>query len=284
MAGEEPQIDSLQYKRLNIKAWNEVAPRYHKKWAGSQIGPWRCTDAMLDLVDIQKGQTILDVACGTGAVIYRLLKRVGPSGRIIGVDSSIKALNIACSRTRHESNVDYIHADAENVWFAQKFDIATCQFGLFFFYDAPHVLKNIYRMTADGGKLAVVVHGTLDKVPYHGCVIKAANRFIPDYFAPGAPSMDRYSNKESLYRVVRDAGYKNIAVQKITYRYSPGDYDAYWQGYVTYISRLQRQKIEALGKRLDQFRNEVQRAAAPYTGSDGIIDFPWQVLILGAER
>lgn len=284
MATEEPQIDSLQYKISNIKAWNEVAPRYHKKWVGPQIGPWGCTDAMLDLVDVQKGHSILDVACGTGAVISGLLKRVGSSGRIIGVDSSIKALSMAQGRTKLESNVDYIHGDVENVWFTQKFDITTCQFGLFFFYNAPEALKNIHRMTTDGGKLAVVVHGTLDEVPYHGCVIKAATRFIPDYFAPGAPSMDRYSDKKSLYRVVRDAGYKNITIQKITYRYSPGDYDAYWQGYITYISRLQRQKIESLGKRLGRFRSEVQKAAAPYTDSNGIIDFPWQVLILGAER
>lgn len=284
MDQKESQIDSLQYKKLNIQTWNEVAPRYHKKWAGPQDGPLGCTDAMLDLVGVRNRDTILDVACGTGAVISALLRRINTSGYIIGVDSSSQALSIAQTRMGQRDNVEYVRADAESVWFDQKFDIATCQFALFFFYDAPEVLKNIHSMISEGGKLALAVHGSLDNTPYHGCIIKTVTRFIPDYFASDTPAMDRYSSKEALYKVVEDAGYKDITIQEVTLRYSPGDYDAYWQGYIDYIAKVQRQKIEALGDRLLQLRKELQQETMPYTDSNGVINFPWQVLILGAER
>src|SRR5437879_272870 len=50
------------------------------------------------LLDVQQGNHVLDVGCGTGDVVRDLAQLVGPTGRVIGVDSSETMIAEARSR------------------------------------------------------------------------------------------------------------------------------------------------------------------------------------------
>jgi len=71
-----------------MKIWNEVAPRYHKRWATASKGPFQSTKELVSSLDIKKGDKILDVASGTGVVTKLLKQRVGKTGYVIGADTS----------------------------------------------------------------------------------------------------------------------------------------------------------------------------------------------------
>ena len=274
-----------EYKRSNITVWNEVAPRYHRRWVRPGAGPFGCAGVMLDMVNVGAGNAALDIACGTGAVSRQLSVRVGESGRVVGVDTSPKALRIARGWAGDSPNLDFVNADAETLSFGRRFDIVTCQYGLFFFPNASKALRNMRESMTDQGRLGIVVHGTKEKVPYHGCMIREAVRFIPDYIPPGSPALDRYSERESLRDVVEGAGFTDVSIKEATFRYSPGDFGAYWRNYVRYVARPLREKIAALSRRRRAgLREAVRHGTVPYTGDDGAIDFPWQVLILAASR
>lgn len=278
-------MNPSEYKRSNIAVWNEVAPRYHRRWVRPGTGPFGCAGAMLDMVNVRAGNAALDMACGTGAVSRQLSARVGESGRVVGVDASPRALRIARGWTENSHNLDFVNADAETVSFGRRFDIVTCQYGLFFFPDASRALRNMRESMTDRGRLGIVVHGTREKVPYHGCMIREAVRFIPDYIPPGAPALDRYSERGPLRDVVEGAGFTDVSIREATFRYSPGDFGAYWRNYVRYVARPLREKIASLSRRRRaEFREAVRHGTVPYTGDDGTIDFPWQVLILAASR
>jgi SAM-dependent methyltransferase len=210
------------------------------------------------------------------------MERVGAGGRVMGVDASAEALRIA-SGYGIPPNLAYVNGDAEAIPLAARFDVVVCQFAIFFFPDAPAALRGTISMTKPGGRLGIAVHGTLEEVPYHGCILHEAPSYIPDYVPPGAPALDRYSEVGALRGLAEGAGYHNIRVRTMAYRYSPGDFDAYWNGYVGYIPGAQLRKIRALGPRVMEFREAVRRNTIPYTGPDGTISFPWQVLILTAS-
>ena len=276
-------MSSAAYKRATMETWEEVAPRYHSKWAGPGAGPFGCADMLLDETGVSPGDVVLDMGCGTGAATRRIMERVGPGGRVMGVDASDAALRIAAGYGI-PPNLAYVNADAEAMPLAARFDAVVCQFAIFFFPDAPAALRGVISMTRPGGRLGVAVHGTLEEVPYHGCLLRAIPSYIPDYIPPGAPALDRYSEAGALRGLAEGAGYHNISIQTLAYRYSPGDFDAYWNGYVGYISEAQRRKIRALGPHtMGELREAVRRNATPYTGPDGTISFPWQVLILTAS-
>ena len=113
--------------------WNEVAPRYHKRWASADHGPFQSTKKLVGLIAVQKGNKILDIACGTGVVTKKLHRKVGKSGYVVGADTLVTAIKIAKKWNQNTSNLLFVNSDAENFSFKDKFDIITCQYALFSF-------------------------------------------------------------------------------------------------------------------------------------------------------
>ena len=70
--------------------------------------------ALVNVAESIKGQTVIDLGCGTGILTRMLAERVGVSGHVIGVDSSTDMLASA-RRTTSATNVAFIHSPAEAV-------------------------------------------------------------------------------------------------------------------------------------------------------------------------
>ncbi|GIT56465.1 MAG: hypothetical protein Ct9H300mP17_16240 [Candidatus Nitrosopelagicus sp.] len=99
----------------------------------NEVGPFGVTKKLLELSKIKKSDTVLDLACGTGLVTKKLIRKVGSKGQIYAIDSSESAIKIAKKWTGGAKNLHFIRADAEKVQFKTKFDAITCQYALFFF-------------------------------------------------------------------------------------------------------------------------------------------------------
>lgn len=54
--------------------------------------------AAIDALQLRGGETVFDVACGTGATLLALADRVGAAGRVIGVEQSAEMAAIAATR------------------------------------------------------------------------------------------------------------------------------------------------------------------------------------------
>lgn len=276
------------YKKRNMEAWNEIAPRYHKRWASKMHGPLQSTTKLIKDARVKKGDRVLDVACGTGLVSMMLGMAVGDSGHVVGADTSMSAIKIALkhrNKRNNGQNVSFVNADAENLTFAKKFDVVTCQYGLFFFPDAPRALRNMRRSLKKSGRLGIVVHGSRDKAPFYGAILDAASKFIPDYIPEGTPQLDRYSTRTNLREEVKKAGFSNVIIREYVFSYSPGTFENYWRDYLRYVARPIKEKINAQSRsQRREFKDEVRSNTMPYTDSKGVITFPWQVLVLVAMR
>jgi len=97
-----------EYKQRNMKIWNEVAPRYHKRWASVNKGPFQSTAKLIELVNIKKGNTVLDLACGTGVVTKKIQNKVGKLGYVVGADTSITAIKMAKKWNGKKSNLAFV--------------------------------------------------------------------------------------------------------------------------------------------------------------------------------
>jgi ubiquinone/menaquinone biosynthesis C-methylase UbiE len=53
---------------------------------------------LLDAADVTPGQGILDVGCGTGVLAKAAMERVGPGGRVVGLDPNMPMLAVASRR------------------------------------------------------------------------------------------------------------------------------------------------------------------------------------------
>lgn len=275
----------MEYKKRLIKIWNEVAPRYHARWAKNNIGPFRSSSELVKLADIQAGYVVLDLACGTGAITKRITAKVGPSGKVVGVDSSISAIKIAKKENNDKTNLDFVLSDAEFIKFNKKFDVVTCQYALFFFPNAAKVLRNIKQYLKKNGTLALTLHGSRESVPYFSSISDVVEKFIPDYIPQGTPNLDRFGTRDQLKKTISKAGFTSIRIREYVFTYRPGTFSDYWQNYLKYLAKPLKEKIEALSiVQKKKMKHQIKQNTLPYTRGGGQIVFPWMVLILTAKR
>lgn len=279
------KLTHSEYKKRLIKTWNEIAPRYHKRWAKNNIGPFKSSSVLVKQANIQTGYAVLDLACGTGAITKRIATKVGASGKAVGVDSSISAIKIAKKENNHKTNLDFVLSDVEFIKFNKKFDVVTCQYALFFFPNAYKVLQNIKQYLKKNGTLALTLHGNKDSVPYFSSILDIVPKFIPDYIQPGTPNLDRFGTKDQLKKTISKAGFINIKIQEYAFTYRPGTFSDYWQNYLKYLAKPLKEKIKTLSVAQKQkMKNQIKQNTLPYTKKNGQIIFPWRVLILTAKR
>ncbi|TMB41681.1 MAG: methyltransferase domain-containing protein [Chloroflexi bacterium] len=85
-----------------VDFFDRIAP-FYDDWAGGQHG--RLAARLVDLATPAKGEQVLDVGTGTGAVAHLLAPRVNP-GMVFGIDLSDRMLAIA--RARPAKNVQFV--------------------------------------------------------------------------------------------------------------------------------------------------------------------------------
>jgi len=278
------EFSPVEYKKRSITIWNEVAPRYHKKWAKNDVGPFNSTDEVVKLSNIKKGDKVLNLACGTGVVTKKIAYKVGKKGVVVGADTSITAIKIAKKWTDND-NIDFIICDAETISLREKFDVVTCQYALFFFPNAKRALLNMKKILKKNGTIVLSVHGDGKTVPFFTSILDAITKYIPDYTPPGAPDLDRFGNKKALSKIVEQAGFEGIKIKEFTFEFSPGGFTEYWNNYLKYVAKPLKEKLDSLSlEKKYMIRELVKKNTIPYTKKDGEIVFPWKVLVLRAKN
>jgi ubiquinone/menaquinone biosynthesis C-methylase UbiE len=116
-----------------------------------------------DSAQIQPGQRVLDVACGTGILAREVASRTGLTGYVAGLDTSPGMLVLA---KQLAPTVGWREGAAESLPFADRsFDAVVSQFGLMFFADRHRALREMLRVLTAAGGLVVAVWDSLDTMP-----------------------------------------------------------------------------------------------------------------------
>ncbi len=132
----------------------------------------RSTTAEQERIDaflaLAPGARVLDVACGPGNTTRRLLRTLGPDGRITGLDAAPAMIARARADT-DDPRVDYIQGDATAMPFADgAFNAVTCLGALYLVEDAEAVLDELVRVVAPGGRVVVLTSVHRGPAPLHG--------------------------------------------------------------------------------------------------------------------
>jgi ubiquinone/menaquinone biosynthesis C-methylase UbiE len=84
---------------------------YDRLASAPLVGDWR--ERAADALDLETGDTVVEMGCGTGANVPVLRRRVGPEGQVVGLDLTREMLQRARRRPeRVDRRDDYVLADA----------------------------------------------------------------------------------------------------------------------------------------------------------------------------
>ncbi len=120
---------------------------------------------VIDKMDIQPGQSILDIGSGTGRNDCLMAQKTGPRGKILGLDISREMLSLSQGRCRSYGNVQFKEQRIETLLtYQEEFDKVFISFVLHGFEDAQKVsiISNAYRALKPGGTFCILDYNEFD--------------------------------------------------------------------------------------------------------------------------
>jgi SAM-dependent methyltransferase len=150
----------------------EAAEQYEAGFVPAIFAEW--APLLVSIAGVRAGQAVLDVACGTGIVSRTVTERVGPTGRVAGVDLNDGMLAVA---RRLRPDLEWRQGDVAALPFDDgTFDATLCQMALMFFPDRAAAVREMARVTRPGGVVALAVPAALADQPAYGPFVEMAVR------------------------------------------------------------------------------------------------------------
>lgn len=191
--------------------WNTGAEGWitHRALFDHEMAPF--ATAVVDAVAAAPGDRLLDVGCGTGAVLGLATGR-GASG--VGVDISVPM--IAAAR-ESLPDLSFVAADAQTTDLTPwgPFTGVVSRFGVMFFDDPVAAFANVRTAVAAGGRMAFVCWRGLDENPMFSLGTSVLVDRLdppPEPPAPGAPGPTAFADPERVRTVLDAAGWDGVEV------------------------------------------------------------------------
>jgi ubiquinone/menaquinone biosynthesis C-methylase UbiE len=143
-----------------IEAWNGVLFDRFRQFRHLLVGGLTPhSDRALAYFPPRPGDRVLDIGCGFGDTAQQLAGLVGPTGEVVGVDSSERFIETARQEAEEAGveNVRFEVADVEAAELEDGFDYVFARMGTMFFGNPVPAHRNIRRAMKPGGRLCNVV-------------------------------------------------------------------------------------------------------------------------------
>jgi demethylmenaquinone methyltransferase/2-methoxy-6-polyprenyl-1,4-benzoquinol methylase len=194
---------ALVYDRMN----SVMTAGMHHRWR----------ERAADLAGLQPGAAALDVACGTGDLAIALRERVGPAGRVVGLDFSERMLELARAKA---PDIRFEAGNALALPYRDgEFDAVTVGFGARNFSDLGRGLAEMARVTRPGGRV-VVLEITTPQRPLLSWFFRAwFDRIVPllgrlagdpDAYTYLPSSVKRFPEPRELARELAESGLREV--------------------------------------------------------------------------
>ncbi len=170
------------------------------------------------------GGVAVDVCCGTGDLCFLMSRRLGPRGRIIGIDLAPEMLAVAQRRLRRgasDSAITLMCADAEVLPLdAASADVATFAFGLRNVDNPRRALHEVHRILRPGGHLVVLEFGRPSSWALRVLYDRYSRTIIPrvggwlsgrrDVYQYLHDSIRQWLCPEDLVGIIRECGFQSV--------------------------------------------------------------------------
>ena len=273
--------------RASLRAiWASVAPSWgelaeHVDTRGAVVA-----QAMLDSAGLERGDRVLELACGPGGVGMAAAAIVGPDGAVVLSDIAPEMTAIAAERARNAglTNVTTCEVDLERIDYPEAaFDKVLCREGLMLVPDPASAVREARRILRPAGRAVFAVWGPVTAI--HGwacCSTRSRPRRVwPSrrLASPGRSRLKRPAHSASCWL---RPGSPALAVREIPTPMKASSVDEWWSVVPSLAGPLARVLGSLPAEVSAAIRARVDAAMADFATPDGY-ELPG-VSILGVGR
>ena len=226
------RVKSKDKSNLVKKIFENVSGRYDLMNDFMSLGIHRVwKKSMLDWLAPRRGQSLIDVAGGTGDIAFNFIKRAktGANATILDLTESMmlegkkKTIDLP-----EESQINWVCGDAMRMPFSDStFDVYTISFGIRNVTNISKTLAEAYRVLKPGGRLMILEFSSVnndliswiyDKYSFN--IIPKLGEFVSndrESYQYLVESIRKFPNQEKFSEMIINEGFRKVKYRDLTF-------------------------------------------------------------------
>ena len=226
------RVKSKDKSNLVKKIFDNVSGRYDLMNDFMSLGIHRVwKKSMLDWLAPRRGQSLIDVAGGTGDIAFNFIKRAktGANATILDLTESMmiegkkKTIDLP-----EESQINWVCGDAMRMPFSDStFDVYTISFGIRNVTNISKTLSEAYRVLKPGGRLMILEFSSVnndliswiyDKYSFN--IIPKLGEFVSndrESYQYLVESIRKFPNQEKFSEMIKNEGFRKVKYRDLTF-------------------------------------------------------------------
>jgi SAM-dependent methyltransferase len=271
-----------------LNRWTDSAAYWekHRETIRRMFAP--VSEALIEGADVAAGNTVLDVATGSGEPALRVAEVVGASGEVVGADPVAEMIDAATREANRLSleNARFEVAGVDNLPFPDDhFDAVISRFGVMFFPSPLNGIREMLRVLKPGRKTALAVWHFRDNNPFHHVLARIVDRYAPEPALPlDAPDAFRFAPPGKLKEIMIEAGAHEVTERIVRF---PIDVtlsvEEFWNLRLEMAKKLRQRLATLAPDTSSDLKRQALDAFRAYSTAAGL-SFPAEVLIVSGRK
>jgi ubiquinone/menaquinone biosynthesis C-methylase UbiE len=204
-----------------IAFWNDVmVPKFERFRDVMLDGLSYHSEVPLERLALPAGTRALDVGCGWGDTAIAIARKVGPTGKVLGLDccDAFLAKGRRDAAAAGLANVRFVAADVQTYPYEREFDFCFSRFGMMFFANPVAAMRSVRSALVPGGKLMFITWRVLDDNPWLAIPKAVVLRFLPppgDNAQTCGPGPFSMANPDVVRAQLAAAGFTDVSFERV---------------------------------------------------------------------
>jgi ubiquinone/menaquinone biosynthesis C-methylase UbiE len=200
---------------VSYRSFTGSAAENYERWFVPEIAT-PVSVGLLRAADLQPGEHVLDVACGTGVIARAAAAHVGTTGTVTAIDLAPDMIDVAkATPAPADPPIEWHVGDAAALPFPDgAYDVVFCQMGLMFMDDRARAVAEMVRVVAPGGRVVVNTPGRIQPA------FEMMERGIVEHLGPDLGVFVRavfsMHDPNGVAVLLRDAGLRDVTAGEST--------------------------------------------------------------------
>jgi ubiquinone/menaquinone biosynthesis C-methylase UbiE len=267
-------VTEADFRTRSYDVWQRMAEGWESHrvwmWEGSRAaGEW-----LVEALDPKPGDTVLELAAGTGETGFLAAGRVGDDGKLISTDfapNMVEAARAESERLRL-TNVEHRTLDAEHMDLPDScVDGVLCRWGYMLIADPAAAFRETKRVLREDGAVAFSVFAAPGDNPWAAIpdrlLVEMGGAPAP---APTAPGICALADPDRTHSLLATAGFQVRRMEDVPISWRFEELDDYWRFLMDIAGAISVRIAALTDDQRETLRARLEEAVEPYRGESGI--------------